>query len=191
MTTEDQRRGYTRAVSDVPKPVRWDASAPTRIRLDPALAGESSVVEHLNHSGNRVAAQIHRGELVIQPVGPTLVAGMPAFWTWRPSFRGVLESPGDGLVLRGSVRSSEASPIALVAGVAVAVMGASAGAFIVLSGDVTGFPAIGFSLIVGAGLIAGATFIRRLSSIDEQTIMAALKAISDEPAGTSLSRAER
>jgi hypothetical protein len=148
-------------------------------------------VERLNDSGSRVAARIDRGELVIRPVGPTLVAGMPAYWTWRPEFCGVLEATaGDGLVLQGSVRSSEASPIALVAGVAVAVMGALAGVFIVLSGDVTGFLAIGFSLIIGAGLIVGAAFIRRLSNIDEQTIMAALRSISDEPAGISPSRAE-
>jgi hypothetical protein len=175
-------RGYTRAVTDLPVPLRPGPSASTQIRLDPAFADAKSVAERLNDSGSRVAARIDRGELVIRPSGPILVAGIPAYWSSRPEFRGVLESAdGEGLVLRGAVRSSEANVLLVLVGFAVAVMGVSAGVFIVLSGDITGVVAAAFSLTVGAGVIAGASFIGRLSSVDEQTISAALQSISYEP----------
>jgi hypothetical protein len=159
-------------------------SAPTLIRLDRALTDARSVVERLNDSDGRVTARIDRVHLVIGPSGPTLLVGVPAYWNGRPEFRGVLESAnGDGLLLRGTFHSSEAALLSMVVGVAIAAMGVFAGVFILLSGDATGVLAVAFSLIVGAGIFAGATLIRRLSSRDEQTIKAVLRSISDEPTG--------
>lgn len=173
-------------MTDPPVQLSPEPAAAPRIRLNPAFVDAKSLVERLNDSGIRVAAKIDRGELVIQPSGPTLVAGIPAYWSWRPEFRGVLASgDGEGLVLRGGVRRSEAGLVSGLAGVAIAVMGALAGMFIVLSGDVTGVVAAVFSLIVGASVIGGAAFIGRLSSLDEQTIMAAVRSISDEPTASS------
>ena len=67
-----------------------------------------------------------------------------------------------------------------IAGALCAAFIATAGAMLLLSGDLVGIAALFFAALTGLAVLAGALMIQRLSAIDEKTIKAALLAISEE-----------
>jgi hypothetical protein len=167
----------------------WDR-APVHIRLDGRFADVPSVVTRLNGSGGLVAAHAAGDIVVVRPLRQPSVAGMPVYYDGRPEFRGKLRPEGNGgVVLSGYVQRSGLPVLFNLGAGLVAAFGAMFGASMLLSGDLTGVVVILAAALTGAIAITGAVLFGRLSRMDEQTILAALRAAEEEPeAGTAQPR---
>jgi hypothetical protein len=158
--------------------ISWDF-APLRFQLKAGLIDGRTVVARLNDSGGLVLARMDADVLVVRPTRPPTVAGMPAYYGARPVFRGKVNQEASGdVVLKGVVQHSGLPVLFTVGGGLFAAFGAMIGAAILVSGDLTGLAAILFAAVTGGALLTGTLLLGRLSKVDEQTIMTALRAIS-------------
>ncbi|HEV8281270.1 MAG TPA: hypothetical protein VGQ02_05395 [Candidatus Limnocylindrales bacterium] len=154
---------------------------PVPLRLDPGLADGRSVVARHNESGGLVSAHLDGEILVVRPTRQPMVARMPIYYSGRPEFRGKLDRQSNGqVILKGFVQHLGSPVLFNILGGILAPFGAAFGAAIVLSGDLTGVVLILVAAFTGAALFASSVLIGRLSRMDEQTIMTALRAIADE-----------
>lgn len=159
--------------------------ASIRVRLEAALVDGPSVVARLNNSEGMVAAHIDGDAFVVRPRRQPMVAGMPAYYSGRPEFRGRLTRDDDGrLLLSGSVQRSDLFVVwAVVAGVLAAFV-ALIGSAVVASGDLPGVAVVLFAAVIGAALVGTAVMQGRLSTKDEQSIMTAIGSITEDPSLT-------
>jgi hypothetical protein len=156
-------------------------SAPLRVRLDRGLADGRSVVARLNETRGLAEALLDGDILVIRPTRQPMMAGMPVYYDGRPEFRGkLMPEAGGRVILRGFVQHSRLPAFFNLVGGLVAAFGAMFGATMLLSGDLTGVAVILGAAITGVAALVGTVLFRRLSRMDEQAIMSALRAIADD-----------
>jgi hypothetical protein len=121
-----------------------------------------------------------RDTLVIRPKSQPLVAGMPVYYGRRPEFNGQVLHDDSGLILAGAIKQPDLPAMVNVVGALFAAFIAIVGAATLIAGDATGIVSLAFAALAGLALLASHLMIRRLSSIDEQTIQSALRAVSAE-----------
>ena len=159
---------------------------PFRVWLPVGLVSGPSVVARLNESGGSVAAHLDQDVIVIRPNRQPTLAGMPAYYTGRPEYRGRLDHDGGGVVtLSGAVHHSGIPLLVSLVGGFMASLGALLGSMIIISGDVTGAVVIVGFVVIGTMVTLGGFLFRRLSAMDEQAILAVLRSMSDEPEAPS------
>jgi hypothetical protein len=163
---------------------RWssiDVRGALTVRLAPALSSSESVVGRLNEATTDVVAIMDRDTLVIRPKSQLLVAGMPVYYGRRPEFSGqVVRDDSGSLILAGAIKQSDLPAMVNIVGALFAAFIAMVGAATLLAGDSAGIVSLAFAALAGLAVLASHLMIRRLSGIDEQTIQAALRAISAE-----------
>ena len=135
----------------------------------------------LDEATTHVAAEMVRDTVVIRSKSQQTVAGLPVYYGGRPEFRGkVVQDDSGRAILVGALEQSVLPAMVNIVGALLAACLAMAGAALLVSGDLGGIAALGFAALTGLAVLAGALMIQRLSAIDEQTIKAALLAISEE-----------
>jgi hypothetical protein len=92
----------------------------------------------------------------------------------------VLDDRG-GAVLVGAIKQPDLPALVAIAGGLLAAFIALVGAATLLAGDTAGIVSLAFATITAGAVLGSYRTIRRLSTIDEQTIKTALRAISASP----------
>lgn len=152
------------------------------MRLGPDLADAASVVRELN-KGALVAASLDGDTVLARPTRQPTVAGIPAFYSGRPVFRGRVDQAGERAVLTGVVEESGLLVAFNVIGGLFITLGVLVGITLLVSGEVSGLAVILVALISGLALLAQTFLTLRLRKLDEDTIAQALARISDAPRG--------
>ena len=130
-----------------------------------------------------VAAHLDGDALVVRPRRQPMVAGMPVYYSGRPEFRGRLTRDDNGQpILSGSVQQSDLLVVFTVIGGVFAAFIALIGSALITSGDLSGVVVVLFAAVFGIAIFATAVMQGRLSTKDEQTIMAAIGWISEDRA---------
>jgi hypothetical protein len=162
--------------------VAYSDFAQTTVRLKPAFHEPERLVAHLNASGGLVSAALEGDDVVIRPKAPPTVAGLPAYYSARPHFRGRLSAASpDDVFLRGFVRHSIGALVFTVAGGLFTVLGMALGvSVVVFSGDSTGGIIILVSLVSALALGLQTLINWRLAKADEARILSALEAVGIE-----------
>lgn len=152
------------------------------VRLRAELPDARSVVARLNESGGRVSARIDGEHVVIRPRAQPTVAGMPVYYSGRPSFRGKVHATGDGqAALTGWLDESFVGAVVFLLGAgAFAAFGGLLGVALVVSGDPRGLALLAVVAVTGVGLVAGAGLSIRMSNRDRATLMAAIRSLELE-----------
>ena len=153
----------------------------TSIRLPIELPDATSVIQRLNDRRDLVAADQVDDMILVRPVRQPLLAGIPAYYSSRPIFRGRVDrEPGGRVVLHGAVERADLLPISNVIGLLFVAFVSMIGIALLRSGDLSGIVAILVAVVAVIALLVQSLLNARLSDQDEHMILAALKGISDQ-----------